>query len=212
MGKENDKPDKPQVGGKKTEPVWLLVSGPSGVGKSTLIERMLKAFSAQLQLVVTATTRAMRPGEENGKQYYFMSREEFDERKAAGEFLETTEQYGRCYGILRAEVEKKLTAGTDLIMHVTWQGRHRLEDLARGELWMKRALTSVFIKPVSMEDLRTRIERRGRNTPEEIEARLKMAQLDTAYASECRFIITSGTLEEDFEQIKGIYLGLRDGK
>ena len=186
--------------------LWLLVSGPSGVGKSTLMERLLKEFHPQLQPVVTATTRAMRPGEENGKQYYFLSREEFENKKRAGEFLETTEQYGRGYGVLRAEVKEKLTLGKDLVMHVTWSGRQRLMALAQKEPWLQRAMVGVFLRPTSLEALRKRLEARGRNTNEEIEARLRSAEVDLAHAGEYEHVVQSGTLEEDFQRMREIYL------
>lgn len=190
----------------KGHAVWLLVSGPSGVGKTTLIEQMLGFYYPQLQPVVTATTRPIRAGEEEGKQYFFLSRAEFEKKQQAGEFLETHAMHGNWYGIPAAEVEKKLEAGSDLIMHVTWQGREKLLQLAQKEPWMTRAMTSIFVKPGSLEALKQRLERRGRNTPEEIEMRLKIAEGDLPHAQEYDYEFVSGTYDQDFQQMKAIYL------
>mgnify|MGYP001404416150 CR=1 FL=1 len=190
----------------KSHPVWLLVSGPSGVGKTTLIEQMLGFYYPQLQPVVTATTRPIRAGEEEGKQYFFLTRGEFEKRQAAGEFLETHAMHGNWYGIPKNEVKKRLDAGSDLIMHVTWQGRQKLLELAKSEPWMKRAMASIFVKPESMEALKQRLERRGRNTPEEIEMRLKIAEGDLPHAESYDYEFYSGTYDQDFQQMKAIYL------
>lgn len=190
----------------KIQPVWLLVSGPSGVGKTTLIEQMLGFYYPQLQPVVTATTRPIRAGEEEGKQYYFLSRAEFEKRQAAGEFLETHVMHGNWYGIPRAEVQKRLEAGSDLVMHVTWQGREKLLQLAQTEIWLQRSIVSIFVKPESIEALKQRLERRGRNTPEEIETRLQIAEADMPHAASYDYEFHSGTYEQDFQQMKAIYL------
>lgn len=188
------------------KPVWLLISGPSGVGKTTLIEQMLGYYYPQLQPVVTATTRPIRAGEEEGKQYYFFSRQEFEKRQQAGEFLETHLMHGNWYGIPRAEAQKRLEMGGDLIMHVTWQGRQKLLELAQKEAWLKRAMVSVFVKPESLEALKLRLERRGRNSTEEIQARLKIAADDLPHAGSYDYAFFSGTYEQDFQQLKAIYL------
>jgi guanylate kinase len=189
-----------------TRNVWLLISGPSGVGKTTLIEEMIAHYSPRLQLVITATTRAMRPGEREGEQYFFMTRDEFKRREAAGEFLETIERHGVYYGTPVKEVRDKLEQKIDLIMHIDWRGRQHLAKLSKDLPWMARAMTSVFIKPDNLESLKIRLQRRGRNTPEEIEARLKLAEVELTRISEYDYTFTTKTYEQDFQQLNAIYL------
>jgi guanylate kinase len=192
--------------------LWLLVSGPSGVGKSTLIEQMLGVYFPKMQGavvcldgVVTATTRPMRAGEREGRPYYFLSEEEFKRKETAGEFVETIERHGAFYGTLKSEVKKRLEARHDLIMHIDWRGKQKLEEAAKREAWMKNALVSVFVMPESLEALRTRLERRGRNTFDEIQQRLKTATEDLSHAGEYDYVFTSGSYEEDLYRMKAIY-------
>ena len=180
--------------------IWLLVSGPSGVGKTTVIERMLGEFYPRLQPVVTCTTREIREGERDGVSYHFLTREEFLKKQKAGKFLETIERHGVLYGTLREEVEKKLAAGCDLITPIDWQGRRKLAVAG-----FSLPIVSVFLKPASMEELRKRLDKRGRNTPEELRARLEMAEVELSHAAEYDYEFVSTTQEKDFARVRGIY-------
>ena len=186
--------------------LWFLVSGPSGVGKTTLIAQMLYNYAPQLLPVVTATTREKRPGEEDGKQYFFLNQEEFEKREKEGKFLETIERHGARYATVKEEIKKKLEEGTDLIMHIDWQGRRHLETMARGESWLKRSIVSIFMLPESLTALKQRLEIRGRNTPEEIARRMQEAEEDLKHAQEYDYAFKSGSYDQDLQLMKAIYM------
>ncbi len=184
--------------------VWLLLSGPSGVGKSTLIDQMVGFFKPALEAVVTTTTRALREGEREGAPYYFLSAEEFEKRKEQGAFVETTQRHGIGYGTLKEEIESRLLSGRDLIMQVDFFGMKEFKKLR--ERWGKIRIASIFLKPQSLDALRERLQRRGRNSPEEVAARLKIAEEDLSHAGAYDYCFESGTYEQDFQRMRGIYL------
>jgi len=186
--------------------LWILISGPSGVGKTTVIEQMLSSYYPKLQPVVTATTRQIGIGEREGKQYYFLSPEAFRSKEKAGEFLETIERHKAKYGTLRREIKDKMRGSHDLIMHIDWKGKRRLEKLSRHEKWIRESIISIFIKPQNLSALRQRLQRRGRNTPAEIRFRLREAREDLHHAAEYDYVFTSGSYEQDLSRIKAIYV------
>lgn len=187
-------------------PLWLLIAGPSGVGKTTLIEQMVASYKPKVQMVITATTRSMRVGEKEGAPYYFMSDEVFDKRQAEGDFIETIQRHNFRYGSLRSEIKNKLAAKTDLVMHVDWQGRQKIIESVADSVLMKKSVVSVFLQPESIDALRLRLQKRGRNTPEEIEARLATAAEELTHAGEFDYSFVSTTYEQDFNQLKAIYM------
>jgi guanylate kinase len=190
---------------KRTHPVWLLIAGPSGVGKTTLVEGLQRAHPDEVVGVVTATTRARRPEETEGVQYFFLSTEEFAKREKAGEFLETIERNQVRYGTLKSEILKKLGAGKNLVMHIDWRGSRKIREFVAAEKNFEGAVVGVFVRPPSLEALRERLVRRARNTPAEIEARLKAAREDLEHAGEFDFSFQSGTPAEDAACAEKIY-------
>jgi guanylate kinase len=150
-----------------------VITGPSGVGKGTLI-RELRERHPQFALSVSATTRAPRPGEQNGRDYYFMTREDFDGRVQRGEFLEHAEYAGNRYGTPRSELDRMVQA---LVLEIEIQGAKQIRQTLPGAL-------QVFILPPDLETLRERLVERGTDTPEVIERRLARAreELDEAKA------------------------------
>ncbi len=144
------------------------MTGPSGVGKGTLIERLLEA-QPDLDLSVSATTRGPRPGERDGVHYHFLDDGEFDRRIAAGDFLEHASYAANRYGTLRSEVEPRLEHGASVVLEIEVQGARQVREA------MPEAVT-VFIVPPSAADLRRRLEGRGTDQPEEIERRLREAE------------------------------------
>src|SRR6202035_1097430 len=150
----------------------FVITGPSGVGKGTLIRGLMERIPG-LELSVSATTRAPRPGERDGVDYHFLAREEFDRRVAAGDFVEHADYAGRSYGTLRSELEERLRAGVPVVLEIEVQGarqaRAAMPDAAQ-----------VFIAPPSLEALRARLIGRGPDDATEVERRLKVAEQELA--------------------------------
>jgi guanylate kinase len=145
----------------------FVITGPSGVGKGTLIGELRKRVPG-LELSVSATTRQPRKGEQDGRDYHFLNPEEFDRRVEAGDFLEHATYSGHRYGTLRSEVDRRLAEGTSVLLEIEVQGARQIRDA------MPEALL-VFIAPPDAEALRRRLEGRGTDSPEAIDERLRTA-------------------------------------
>ena len=146
----------------------LIISGPSGAGKGTLVDRLV-ARVPDLWVSVSATTRAPRPGEEDGVDYRFLSEEEFEARRAAGDFLEWAEVHGNRYGTLLPPVEERLASGTDVLLEIDAQGALQVKRLVPNAVL-------VFIVAPSFRELERRIRRRGAETEEQVLRRLRTAR------------------------------------
>ena len=145
----------------------FVITGPSGVGKGTLIGRLLEQVP-ELELSVSATTRGPRDSERDGVHYHFMDEDEFDRRVAAGDFVEHAGYASHRYGTLRSEVEPRLADGRSVVLEIELQGARQI----RGTM---PDAVQVFIAPPSPEDLRRRLEGRGTDSPEQISRRLEVA-------------------------------------
>jgi guanylate kinase len=168
----------------------IVISGPSGAGKTTLLKRMYSECSAPLVAGVSATTRRPRPGETDGVDYHFISPEEFARRRAAGEFLECFEVFGRgdWYGTLQSEVAPRLAAGKWVVLEIDVQGTFAV--LQQYPL----ALT-IFIRPSSIEELERRLRARGTETPEAIARRLETARRELMQAGAYRYHVVNDDVE-----------------
>jgi guanylate kinase len=147
----------------------IVISGPSGVGKTTVIEHLLSGPG--FERVVTATTRKPRPGERDGIDYHFMPRQEFEAGIRAGRFLEHARVHGNWYGTPREAVERGLEAGKRLILNIDVQGARQVRERARGI-----PLVTIFLLPPSLEELERRLSRRGTEKPGEVAGRLEIAR------------------------------------
>ena len=167
----------------------IIFSAPSGSGKSTLINYLLTQ-GLHLAFSISATSRPPRGTEQNGVEYFFLSPEEFKRRSAAGEFLEYEEVYpDRFYGTLKEQVEKQLEAGQNVVFDVDVVGGCHIKDF-----YGSRAL-SVFIQPPSIEELRRRLEGRGTDAPDVIQARIDKAAYELTFAPRFDHIVVNDDLE-----------------
>ncbi len=167
----------------------IIFSAPSGSGKSTLIGHLLKRFP-QLEFSISATSRAPRGSEVNGKEYYFLSNEEFKNKVAAGEFVEWEEVYaGTCYGTLRSELKRIWDKGHVIVFDVDVKGGVNLKKIFGDDA------LSIFIMPPSVEELRRRLEKRGTDTPETIAKRVAKAEEEITYAPLFDKIVINDSLE-----------------
>jgi guanylate kinase len=182
----------------------FVITGPSGVGKGTLIRGLLERVP-ELGLSVSATTRAPRPGETHGVDYHFLSPEEFDRRVAEGDFVEHATYSGRRYGTLRSELEGRQRRGEAVVLEIEVQGARQVREA------MPEAL-QVFIAPPSREALRARLVGRGTDTPEEVDARLETAERELGAQSEFSRVVVNDRLEDALEELVDIVEGeLGDG-
>jgi guanylate kinase len=174
----------------------FVITGPSGVGKGTLIRGLMERI-AQLELSVSATTRGPRPGERDGVDYHFLTREEFDRRVAGGEFVEHADYAGRSYGTLRAELDDRLRAGVPVVLEIEVQGARQVRAA------MPEAV-QVFIAPPSLQALRARLIGRGTDSPEEVERRLHVAEQELAAQPEFGHVVVNDRLEDALERLSAI--------
>jgi len=180
----------------------FVITGPSGVGKGTLIRGLMERLD-QLELSVSATTRAPRPGEQDGVDYHFLTREEFDRRVESGDFVEHADYAGRSYGTLRSELEARVQAGTPVVLEIEVQGARQVRAA------MPEAV-QVFIAPPSLDALRTRLIGRGTDDAGEVERRLQVAEEELAAQPEFGYVVVNDRLEDALEQLTDIVAGELD--
>jgi guanylate kinase len=174
----------------------FVITGPSGVGKGTLISRLLERVPG-LELSVSATTRAPREGEVDGVDYHFLSAEEFDRRADAGDFLEFATYSGNRYGTLRSEVRRSLDAGRSVVLEIEVQGARQVRAAMRESV-------QVFIAPPDPSVLRERLLQRGTDGPEAIDARLEVAEQELAAQDEFPHRIVNDDLDRAAAELEGI--------
>ena len=184
-------------------PLLVLISAPSGGGKTTLCQQLLAARS-QMTRAVTCTTRPPRAGERDGLDYYFLDAGSFLKRVQAGNFLEHATVYGNSYGILKAEVLGKLRQGKDVLLNVDVQGTATIREKAQEDAELKRALMSVFLTPPSMEIVERRLRTRGTDSEAVIQKRLSVARQEIAQWKNFDYLLLSSSIEEDLRRILAI--------
>jgi guanylate kinase len=159
----------------------FMVVAPSGAGKSTLVNALL-AQEPEIKLSISYTTRAPRPAEQHGREYYFTSPSDFLARRATGEFLESAEVHGNYYGTSRILISEQMKAGTDVLLEIDWQGAQQVKRQFPHAI-------GIFILPPSIEALEERLKKRGQDAPSVITGRILAAGGEIAHAPEFEYVI-----------------------
>ena len=180
--------------------ILFVISAPSGAGKTTLCTALRQ--KPDFVWSVSCTTRTPRTGEIDGQDYHFLSKEEFSRRLAAGEFLEHAEVHGNHYGTLKAPVLENLRNGIDVLLDIDTNGAANIR--ACGDELILDALADVFIIPPNLEELRQRLLRRGTETAEQVEIRLRNAAVERECWRDYRYTIISGSMEENIEKFRAV--------
>ncbi len=171
----------------------FVITGPSGVGKGTLIRGLLERVPS-LELSISATTRSPRPGEREGVDYYFLTPAEFEAHIAAGDFVEHAMYSGNRYGTLRSELERRLAAGTPVVLEIEVQGARQVREAMPDSV-------AVFIAPPSVEALRARLVGRGTDSPEQVGERLRTAERELAARDEFAHVVINDRLEQATDEL-----------
>lgn len=172
----------------------LILSSPSGAGKSTLARRLM-AWDDSLRFSVSATTRPARIGEEDGREYYFKSRAEFEKMVTAGEMLEHAEVFGNLYGSPRAPVEAAMQAGRDTLFDIDWQGGQQIKQMMRDDV------VSIFVLPPSISELEARLRGRGQDSAEVIASRMAKSRDEISHWPEYDYVIKNTDLDVAFAEL-----------
>ena len=177
----------------------IVLSSPSGTGKSTLAKMLLEKYN-NIKLSTSATTRKPREGEVDGFDYYFMSQEEFDKKVENNEFLEYAGVYEKSYGTLKSQVEEKFNAGNDVLLDIDWQGNL----LVSKQILDAKKIIRIFLLPPSVKELENRLTSRGTDDQEVIAKRMADAKNTISHYNEYDYIVINDNLEIAFEEICGL--------
>ena len=184
----------------------IIVSAPSGGGKTTLCQRLLE-WDATITRCVTCTTRPPRPGEKDGVDYFFVSQAEFERRIAAGELLEYARYNGQYYGTPRGFVEEQVAAGRDVLLAIDVQGARQVAQLIRGgQFAHPDSLVTIFLVPPTLDLLEQRLRRRGQDDEATIAKRLRIAGEELAHWTEYDYAIVTGLIDDDVAHAKAILI------
>lgn len=187
----------------KRRGLLIILSSPSGAGKSTLAQRLM-AWDPTLKFSVSATTRAPRPGEVDGRDYYFRTRAEFETMVAEGEMLEHAEVFGNFYGSPRAPVEAAMAAGRDTLFDIDWQGG---QQIRRSTL--ARDVVSIFILPPSIAELESRLRHRAQDSDAVIAGRMAKSRDEISHWGEYDYVIVNRDLATAEDELKTILMAER---
>lgn len=178
-----------------------MIVAPSGAGKSSLVNALLEQDTG-LKLSLSTTTRAPRPGEVDGKNYRFISKEEFIRERDQGHFLEWAEVHGNYYGTSKPWIESQMQAGSDVMLEIDWQGAQQIRKLIPSAQW-------IFIFPPSIEALEQRLRHRGQDDEATIQKRLAAAHIELAHAPEADYIVVNDSFEQALADLKQILAASR---
>jgi guanylate kinase len=176
----------------------IILSSPSGAGKSTLSRRMLEA-DPEVRFSVSATTRPPRPGEQEGRDYFFKSRREFEALAEAGEMLEYAEVFGNLYGTPLTPVKRAIRAGADVLFDVDWQGGQQIRNSSLAD-----SVVSIFILPPSIVELESRLNQRGQDTAEVVQARMSKSRDEISHWAEYDYVLVNESLTQCEGELRAI--------
>ncbi|MGY6708914.1 MAG: guanylate kinase [Rhizobiaceae bacterium] len=177
--------------------LMLVLSSPSGAGKSTIARNLLESDPG-LELSVSVTTRQRRPSEIDGVHYHFVSQRDFDRLRDTDALLEWAEVHGNCYGTPREAAEQAMSEGRDMLFDIDWQGANQLVEK------MSTDIVSIFILPPSMEELKSRLQRRAEDSAETIEKRLANAREEIAHWQEYDYVVVNDDLDRAYGAVRAI--------
>ena len=178
--------------------ILIILSSPSGAGKSTLSRRLLEA-DPEVRFSISATTRPPRPGEEEGRDYFFRSRREFEAMVASGEMLEHAEVFGSLYGTPRAPVEASIARGEDVLFDVDWQGGQQIRNSS-----LRDAVVSIFILPPSIAELESRLRARGQDPEPVVAHRMAQSRDEISHWAEYDFVLVNERLAQCEDELRAI--------
>ncbi len=183
--------------------IFFILTGPSGVGKTTVIKKLVES-DPKIRYSISHTTRGKRSGEEEGKDYYFISEEEFKRKRSRGEFLEWASVFDDYYGTSREELEEAFECGKDLVLDVDVQGARQIREKSSDE----RA-AYIFLAPPSKRELMDRFESRNTESPEEKEKRMSVADREMEEVDKFDYLVVNEELEDTLDQIESIVIAER---
>ena len=186
----------------------FIVSGPAGIGKTTVCDQMLREIPG-IERVVTTTTRAPRRGEADTVDYYFLDHDTFQAKIDAGAFYEYAQVHNQLYGTLKSEVQGKLATGIDLLLNIDVQGAAQMRETAQNDPLLRGKVITIFIMPPTIEVLATRLRGRGTDAEDEIQRRMAVAVREMQLSKHYDHKILSATREEDFAALVAIYKSTR---
>jgi guanylate kinase len=181
---------------KQAHPLLILISAPSGGGKTTLCRQLLRTRRNMVR-AITCTTRAPRRGEKDGVDYYFLKADDFLRRVQAGNFLEHATVYGNSYGLLKSELLGKLRAGKDVLLNVDVQGAASIRKAAQAEPELARVLVTIFLTPTSLSEIERRLKKRDADSPDIIRKRVAAARQEIAQWKNFDYLLISRSKQED---------------
>ncbi|MGO8699192.1 MAG: guanylate kinase [Limisphaerales bacterium] len=184
-------------------PLLIVISAPSGGGKTTLCQQLLSAHP-EMTRAITCTTRPPRPGEIDGRDYFFLTEEEFSNRVVANAFLEHARVYDRSYGTPKSGVLSLLNSGKDVLLNIDVQGAATLCARAAADADLRQSLLTVFLTPPSLTVLGDRLRRRATDSPAQLEKRLSVARHEIAQWQQFQYLIISTTIAGDLRRMETI--------
>lgn len=186
-----------------SKPLLIVISAPSGGGKTTLCDQLLAGHS-DIVRAITCTTRSPRAGEEDGVHYHFLSKKSFLEKVTADQFLEHASVYENLYGTLKSEVMEKLKLGNHVLLNIDVQGARSVRTAATKDSSLSERLVTVFLTPPSAADLERRLRKRASETPETLVRRLNHASTEVSEWTQFDYLIISTSIKEDLRKMEVI--------